>query len=430
MISRGQWLRMQLGKKLWIKSAGFALAGILLTAVGMALDRHLPAALFTEVDPNAARSILNILASSMLAVTTFSLSIMVAAFSGASNVSPRATDLLMADQTSHNILAIFVGAFLFSLVGLITLNLKHFDARDEFVLFLMSIAMVIAVVIAILRWVDHLTRFGRMGDTINRLEQVTLRALQDRLANPFLGGAPLLDANADAITEDKACAIYAADIGYVDFVDMQRLQDVATEHQCHIYLRALPGAFIHHGVPICHTSAPLDDKARASLLSACVIGHKRNFLQDPRFGVSVLAEVGSRALSSAINDTGTPIDIISRAVRILSSLAERETSASAAVIYPAVFVPPIAIDEYFDDFFSPIARDSANLIEVHTRLHKALHALEALGDRQITQSVQRYRAIALEYAEVGLVLECDKALVRKIAAASPAQLPRSRHASH
>src|SRR5690606_41571550 len=69
------------------------------------------------------RSLLNIIASSMLAVTTFSLGVMTAAFSAATtNVTPRATRLLMEDDLTNNVLSTFIGAFLFSIVGIIVLK--------------------------------------------------------------------------------------------------------------------------------------------------------------------------------------------------------------------------------------------------------------------------------------------------------------------
>jgi uncharacterized membrane protein len=68
-------------------------------------------------------AVLTILTSSMLSVATFSLGIMVSAFSGAAAaVSPRATALLKTDRTTQRVLAIFLGSFLFSLIGIISLN--------------------------------------------------------------------------------------------------------------------------------------------------------------------------------------------------------------------------------------------------------------------------------------------------------------------
>jgi len=59
----------------------------------------------------------------------FSVSTMVAAYGAAtSNVTPRATRLLMEDNTSQNVLGTFIGSFLFSLVGIIALGTGLYGA--------------------------------------------------------------------------------------------------------------------------------------------------------------------------------------------------------------------------------------------------------------------------------------------------------------
>lgn len=412
MINRWQWISTQLSKKLWIKSAGFALGGVALAFVGILVEPYLPQALSLPTEQGSARNILNILASSMLAVTTFSLSIMITAFSGASAVSPRATDLLMADQTSHNVLAIFIGAFLFSLAGLIVLHMGFYDDRDELILFAVAIMMVVAVVIAILRWVDHLTKFGRMGDTINRLEQATIHALKDRLDNPFLGGVPLMGDNQ---IPHENFPVFATDIGYIDFFDAEKLERIADSSSAEFYIDALPGSFVHYGAPLLYASKSVDENLHKEIQAAFCIGRTRNFLQDPRFGITVMAEVACRAVAGDVSDSGTPIDLIGRMVRVLSHLKERESTKTAEVRFKRLHVPPINIQEYFDDFFPPVARDSGNLIEVHMRLHKALNALQALEDKEITQQVKRIRKIALEFAELSLTLKREITLLHKIA---------------
>jgi uncharacterized membrane protein len=44
----------------------------------------------------------------------------------------------------------------------------------------------------------------------------------------------------------------------------------------------------------------------------------RYFDEDPRFGLITLSEIASRALSPAVNDPGTAIQIISSYVRLFS----------------------------------------------------------------------------------------------------------------
>ncbi|MBG6120258.1 putative membrane protein DUF2254 [Sphingobium sp. AEW010] len=105
------WLLRQFRKQIWVRASLFSGAAVIVALLAALIGPYLP------YDPNltlAAGSvdhILNILASSMLAVTTFSLSIMVAAYSAAtSNVTPRSTKLLLTDSAAQNTLATFVGA--------------------------------------------------------------------------------------------------------------------------------------------------------------------------------------------------------------------------------------------------------------------------------------------------------------------------------
>ena len=78
------------------------------------------------------------------------------------------------------------------------------------VLFVATIIVVALVVVALLRWIDHLMGFGRMGDTLDRVEKAATKALKVRTRTPCLGGHPLLgDMPEDVI---KVCA---DQIGYI-----------------------------------------------------------------------------------------------------------------------------------------------------------------------------------------------------------------------
>src|SRR5690606_21774487 len=138
--------------------------------------------------PDAVDSLLNIIASSMLAVTTFSLGVMTAAFSAATtNVTPRATRLLMEDDLTNNVLSTFIGAFLFSVIDIIVLKTGSYGERGRAVLFLITIVVVAVVVIQLLRCINHLISLGRVGTTIDRVEAPTRAALPARQEQAYLG---------------------------------------------------------------------------------------------------------------------------------------------------------------------------------------------------------------------------------------------------
>lgn len=378
-------------QKVWLRVVALALLSVLSAVLAQVLAPYVPPLIAIKTGSDAVSQILQILASSMLAVTTFSLSIAVSGFSAAADsATPRATALLQEDTTTQNVLATFIGAFLFSLLGLIALNAQLYNQSGKVVLYLFTIAIVLLVVVALIRWIGHLMSFGRMDNTLDRVERATANALKKRLNDPYLRGCQMKgDIPADAVAVDAVAT------GYVEYVDMGALQAVADEFEGEIFVTRIPGSFVVERGPLVHVLAKdLSDTAIERLQAAFSIGSQRVFDEDPRFGLIVLSEIASRALSPAINDPGTAISVLGRLVRILSHWKER---AEPEVDYPAVHVIPINPAEALQDGFRPIARDGAAIVEVQIRLQKALIA--------IRQSVpEAFDAPAADLADYALSL--------------------------
>ena len=86
----------------------------------------------------------------------------------------------------------------------------------------------------------------------------------------------------------------------------------------------LPGNFIYDGTVLARASRHLPDAARFQ--AAFTIGDERSFEQDPRFGLVVMTEIASRALSAATNDSGTALDVVGRTIRLLTLWTKRQQS--------------------------------------------------------------------------------------------------------
>ncbi|MFN3673402.1 MAG: DUF2254 family protein, partial [Bosea sp. (in: a-proteobacteria)] len=123
MTSRWLWAVSQITRRMWFRASLFSILAVATALAAIVLAPSIPSDWPTKIGADAVDNILGIIASSMLAVTTFSLSTMVAAYAAAtSNVTPRATRLVMEDTTTQNVLATFIGSFLYSLVGIIALS--------------------------------------------------------------------------------------------------------------------------------------------------------------------------------------------------------------------------------------------------------------------------------------------------------------------
>lgn len=419
MISRWQWLLLQLSRTLWIRVALFCLLAVITVLVAPLLDPLVPTSLSERVSGDAVENTLNILASSMLAVTTFSLSVMVSAYAAAAtSVTPRATALLMQDTTTQNVLATFIGTFVFSLVGIIALNTGFYGETGQVTLLGMTMAVTLMMIMTLFRWIEHLSRLGRVSDTTDRVEKAAFAAICGRIDDPALGGR-VLDGDSDPVPDD-ASTLHLATIGYLQHLALDQLSEVAEKAGGDVYIHVLPGQFIHPAMKAASLSGFPEGFDTSGLQAAFRIGRDRSFDQDPRFGLVVLSEIASRALSPGVNDSGTAKDVMARAVRLLLLWSQREQDhererGSPEVRYPRIWVPPLALSDLFDDLFTPIARDGAQHVDVHIALQNGLNALHATGHEGMRREAARHARMAIERSEAALLLDSEKQRAREAA---------------
>lgn len=426
MTSRLHWLLLQITRQLWFRAALFSVLAIATALVAVVLAPYIPDNVSTSIGAQAVDKILGVLATSMLAVAIFSLSTMVSAYIAAtSTVTPRAFRLLIEDGFTQNALSTFVGSFLFSLVGLIALSTGLYDVRGRLVLFVVTLGLIVFIVLTLLRWIDHVSKLGQVAETADRIEDAACEAMRQRHRRPFLGGQPLNDRS---IIPADATSVYAQRIGYVQHVDVGALSELAGTHEgSAVYIGCQPGSFVDPARPVAWISGiPSDDATLESVRTAFTVADLRTFDQDPRFGLVVLSEIASRALSMAINDPGTAIDVIGRAVRVLSTWAQPPPVGDDPhkVHYPNVHVPPIGLEALFDDAFRPIARDGAGMIEIGIRLQKAFRALAMLDDPRYLAPAQLHSRLALERALPALTIDHDRERLRELAAEIAAIKPK------
>lgn len=409
-MTRWQWLLAQFTRRLWVRSALFSLLGALTALVAIWLKPFIPPAVSVRIGADAVDNVLGIMASSMLAVTTFSLGAMVSAYAAAATgVTPRATMLLLQDTKAQNALSTFIGAFLFSIVGIVALSTGVYGGEGRAVLFIATIGVIALVVVTLLRWIEYLSRLGRLGETTRRVEEAAAEALRERRRKPHLGALP-----PPAGGMPEGVPILASETGYLQHLDVAALDKLAQAAGGRIDVLVLPGAFVARESILARSSRRLEEEQLGAVQKAFSIGDMRSFDQDPRFGLSVLAEIASRALSPAVNDPGTAIDVIGRAVRILSIWAGEGADEEPACRH--VTVPGLDEHDLLDDVFTPLARDGAALVEVGIRVQKALAILAAAGSGRLTPAALRHAELAAARAVAALTFEPDRRAVVELSA--------------
>lgn len=416
MASTGKWIYVlqRLSKRMWVRTSLYCALGVVAALVGAFFKPSLPPGLAERFGADSVGHILGILASSMLVVATFSLNAMVSAFGMATTtVTPRAAKLLIEDNSAQTALATFIGAFLFAIVGLVALSTGLYGESGRMVLFVATVLVIVLITVTLLRWIERLSRFGRVGESIDMVEAATRRAMQARARAPWLGGVPAVEPPPDGVR------IEAARVGYVEHLDVGRLQEVAEECGVEVHVVSLPGALAVPGRPLAVVTGALGDEAAGKLREAFSVGDARSFEHDPRYGLVVLTEIAVRALSPAVNDPGTCIDVIGTVVRLLDgwSDARIEHAGHAEVSCPRVFVPALHEADMYDDVFPMIAREGAHMREIGIRLQKAFSALARSRHAPSAEAARKHARQALDRAMESLAFDADREALREVAAA-------------
>lgn len=403
-MTKFEWLLKQLSGKLWVRTSSYGLLAVITAFAALVLKGFIPEDIPRQIGADSVDSLLHIIANSMLAVTTFSLSIMVAAYTAATtNVTPRSTQLLLADNRSQNALSVFIGSFIFSVAGIIALKMGIYGDTGLVVLFAVTIGVVLVIVIVLIRWINYLAKLGRVTETIDKVEEEAAKSIQYLVANPNFN-ANVWD---DAKPGPGHHPLVSEQIGYIQHIDFKFLEEKAVEYKCSIYIRLMPGSFNSGISALAYTSGKLADKETNKLLGAFTIGGDRSFAQDPRFGLTVLSEIASRALSPAVNDPGTAIDVVGTGLRVLMPWVKSRKETNHIVKYPHVYVPALQTADLLEALFNPISRDGAGMIEVVIHIQKALADLAEVGDTVCTECARNYAQLSYKRASKSLTLEED-----------------------
>lgn len=414
MGDRLRFLLNRISERLWVRPLAMSVLSTAAVFLAKTVDNTGIGRFVPAITQDSIETLLAIIAASMLVIATFAVASMVSAYASASNTAtPRSFSLVISDDVSQNALSTFIGAFIFSIVALIALKNGYYDKAARFVLFALTLMVLAMVIVTFVSWVDRIARLGRLGGTIDKVEAATAAALQRRRCAPTLRGVPA------GQRHNGGQAIYGGTIGYVQRVDVTALQRFAEKSRVRITVAALPGTFSAPGRALAYVAADsggLSDIDTSQIGKAFLIGGDRQFDEDPRFGLIVLSEIASRALSPAVNDPGTAIHIIGTFVRLFAlwsePIEEDDTRTSEC---DRVEVPKISLWDMFDDAFTAIARDGAGAIEVAGRLQKAFESLASIGDGAMRDVARHHARLALARAENMLSLPEDLEVVRKLA---------------
>lgn len=401
-------IALRMVRSLWFTPAAYAVLAVAVLLLAPAAAVLLPDEFNELIGLDGVDDLLGVLANTLLAVAIFSLGIMVSSLqAAASAATPRARPLMMQDRTAQNAISVFIGGFIFSIVGTVGLSTSYYGAPARVILFMTTCLVIVSVIYALLRWIGRLSNLGDVSEVVDLLEGAADKAFAELAHRPLLGGVAL-----EAMPV-LGVPLRAARFGFVQAIDDQVFAALTAEHDMDVYLAVRPGTYVDSTTVLLKTSKALDEDTIRSVRNAFVIGGDRTFEADPRYCLIVLSETASKALSAGINDPGTAIDVLGTALRVLAQWSSEARKTVAGVTCPRLHVPPVRVEEMVGDAFRWIARDGAGQLEVQIRLQKALQSLAAHDPGHFGAAARAMSHEAFERAKIGLALPGDVETLEK-----------------
>ena len=329
---RSRTWRLRFTVREWL-SRSLVLVPSLYIAAALALGELVPRAegerdlLSLKLDPDTARTILSAEASGMIAFTglVVSIGVVVVQF-GASQYTPRLVSRFTRDPVVKHSLGIFIAPAIFALVSLRSIGRDGSEVVPSLTIgvnMILLIAAVLAFFGLVSRLLDLLRPRRVIAQTVGQASQAI------REVYPFpLDEEPRVDATADSPV--TAVVSHDGGSGVLSALDRARIVRAAAGTGAVVEVAIGIGGYVPQGAALFMVRGPVEGLDERELRRAAIVAEERTITQDPAFAIRAIVDIALRALSPAVNDPTTAVQVLDGLKGCSSSSPPGGSSADAS----------------------------------------------------------------------------------------------------
>ncbi|MGD8826130.1 MAG: DUF2254 domain-containing protein [Myxococcales bacterium] len=324
------------------------------------------------------RSVLSLIAGSMITVTGVVFSITVVALTLASSqFGPRILRNFLRARANQIAFGTFVATFLYSLLVLRAVRgqqVPHIASAMAVIFAVFSLFVLIYFIHHTARSIQASTIIASVAKEIDVL--IPRLFPESRDEDEAQAGASSIEELQARLAKDGV-EVAATSDGYVRVLDDDAVLSTAVKHELFIMLRYRSGDFVCAGNSIARVG-PTDnatDEIMRSLRESFVFGNYRTPVQDLRVLTGQLTEVALRALSPGVNDPRTANDCVQRLGAVVCATANREMPVGCRKDDSGtlrVVLPHTTFEEIVSSCFDPIRRYGIEHVQIVIALFDAL----------------------------------------------------------
>lgn len=414
-------------ESLFLLPAVIVVGGAALAEAVWAIDRSTPpgndSLLTPGMSTNAAIWLLSVVAGAMIttAGVVFSLTV-VSLQLASSQFSPRVMRSFIRDRLSQCVVGLLVATFVYCVLVLRHLNGAPADPAPPLSM-TVAVALTMGTVLLIIAHLNHLAHRLQVGQVVRSIAREGQAVTDTVLARGDAEEA--VSAPSAAPATEHRHVVRATRDGWVTQAGSAAIL-AAVPPGTVVRLETRTGAYLHDGEALATVwPAPARPAVTDRRLHAVVaVSGIRTMQEDIDFAVRQLVDIGLRALSSAVNDPTTAVEVVLR----LGSLLRRLLAADlppATVRGPGgrVLLRPWELDhtEYVDHAFDQLRRLAPDQPQVAAALLRTLrmliHHVQDTGRPQHVDPLRRQLELLLESIDAAPDLHsADRDRLRAMAA--------------
>lgn len=313
-------IRQYLKGSLWVVPLLGAVGGAVLAQLALFVDGNISLPEAWRYSPATASGVLTAIAAAMVGLLGFVVTISVLVVQSATGtLSPRFMRLWYRDRLQKATLAAFTGILTFSFALLRRVD-EH--AVPDLGVTVAGFAVPSCLVLLLL----YLDRFT------HRLRPVAVAAIVARAGRRVaVARPPTGRSTADPAGGSGTRVVRADRDGAIQAINERGLAALARHHQCLLVLTHAIGDFVTEGSPLVQvvgTAGPPDDGRIRDMIA---LGVERTIEQDPAFSLRILVDIAIRALSPAINDPTTAVQVLDHIQALLHVIGGRPLDTDTLV---------------------------------------------------------------------------------------------------
>ena len=373
-------IRQDLRGNLWVLPLLGGVLGCILGGLDVLVDRSIDLPSGLTYTPSTASAVLSAVVGAMAALTGFVVTVTVLVVQMATGTfSARYMRLWYRDPMLKSLLALLVGTLAFSFA-----LLRRVD--DNFVPNLGVSITGLLVLTSLLLFMVFLDRY------LHRLRPVAVATLVagyvhrefERLRAEAVTTPGILAGTFDSNGRQPTATVRSDRAGVIQAIDALGLANWARQRGCLVVFRHRVGDFVPADAVLFEIfgSGEADSvlaNGQQRLPGMVALGTERTIEQDPAFAIRVMVDIADKALSAAINDPTTAVQVINQLEEVLRLIGSRELGGKRwgrdEAAGPGVVVPVRTWEQYVALAVTEIREYGAGSIQVMRRMRAMLEEL-------------------------------------------------------